>query len=76
LAECDPGVRYGEVPVSLADALGAYYAALTTSYVVAAKLRHLAGKPNWLSLEPGMAGVFVMRKVCEAVGIPFGGMAS
>jgi hypothetical protein len=74
LAECSSGARYGEVAVSLPECVGAYYAALTIAWVVAARMRFLAGKSNWLSLEPERAGVFVMRRVCEAAGIPFGGI--
>lgn len=74
LAECRPGARYGELSVSLPECVGSYYAALTIAWAVAARMRLLAGKPNWLTLEPEKTGAFVMRRVCEAAGIPFGGI--
>lgn len=76
LAECKPGARYEGMLLSLQDAVGAYYAALTISWAVAARMRLFGGKPNWLSLEPEKAGAFVMRRVCETAGIPFGGITS
>lgn len=75
LAECSPSARYGDVPVSIQDAVSAYYAALTVSFAVAAKLRTLAGNSNWLSLQADDSpGIFVTRRICEITGMEFGGL--
>lgn len=37
--ECDPGVRYGEVSVSLPDAVAAHHAALELTWYVAEEIR-------------------------------------
>lgn len=77
LAECSPGARYGDVHVSIQDAVSAYYAALIVSFTVAARLRILAGKSNWLSPQAGDSpGLFVTRRLCDMTGIRFGGVTS
>jgi hypothetical protein len=77
LVECSPGARYGDVHVSIQEAVSAYYASLIVTFTVAGRLRILAGKSNWLSLQAGDSpGLFVTRRICEMTGIGFGGVNS